>query len=646
MNGGDVIMAGDTNEMYPHQKDCIDKINDNYQNHVNSILKLPTGTGKTRISIEHIKKCLKKGKKIIVVAPSRFVLSNVWINEIKKWGVEKGNFVQMDGKLPPWLRRRWWGMIQQENLSVLMTPISLSNDIARGWLDINYFDLLVLDEGHHGVARDMYGWRINYQYSFLNGCNSPVVANTITTDCSRLRALKDKLRANEITDKRAVTQPVNTIIHKIKQDALITLDQEIGKRIRKLAKPIEDLTGIGLDESTKFFLIQKNIDEIAKKKRLSEGDKRLILSCWARIAELMVLKVCLQEDMLYDLKLRLMYFISKAQQPKYEDYLSKLYSLAEKCRPVKTQEIIQKTVELTKKGKLVLITTKRRMKAEEINDELNRKGIKAGALMGGLESPQLVLEEYLNHKFQVIVMTPVGIESLNLKEFDALIHVSPYSSKFTKDQIKGRIRGGEEHYFVYSETNDEKKLYHNEEEPEFDYLYWHYRKIKQEIRAYVIFKEDSYEVKDIVKDKEYTKKYRNKDFLIVPTTYTLSKFNDILKTPAYIGKFGEQIAKAYLNKDGFKIIRVYEYLNKNREILSEKEIKYLKSLNNFSIDYLCLKKDKKYLVEVKTTSVDFNDLSSWQAEKLKEGKELGYIPVKFNIFLRNDSIKINKEVIQ
>ena len=47
-----------------------------------------------------------------------------------------------------------------------------------------------------------------------------------------------------------------------------------------------------------------------------------------------------------------------------------------------------------------------------------------------------------------------------------LVHVSAHSNEFTRKQIRGRIRGGEEYYVVFRDTNDEKKLLMNVPEPE------------------------------------------------------------------------------------------------------------------------------------------------------------------------------------
>jgi len=67
---------------------------------------------------------------------------------------------------------------------------------------------------------------------------------------------------------------------------------------------------------------------------------------------------------------------------------------------------------------------------------------------------------------QVVIFTPVALEGLDLPEFDCLVHISAISDEFTRRQIRGRIRGGEEYYVVFKDTNDEWKLRVDVPEPE------------------------------------------------------------------------------------------------------------------------------------------------------------------------------------
>jgi hypothetical protein len=58
------------------------------------------------------------------------------------------------------------------------------------------------------------------------------------------------------------------------------------------------------------------------------------------------------------------------------------------------------------------------------------------------------------------------VGGLNLLEFDCLVHTPANSYEFTRRQIRGRIRSGEEYYVVFKDTNDEWKLQVDVPEPE------------------------------------------------------------------------------------------------------------------------------------------------------------------------------------
>jgi hypothetical protein len=70
----------------------------------------------------------------------------------------------------------------------------------------------------------------------------------------------------------------------------------------------------------------------------------------------------------------------------------------------------------------------------------------------------------LKEKAPVVIFTPVALERFDLPEFDCLVHISAISDEFTRRQI--RIRGGEEYYVVFKDTNDEWKLRVDFPEPE------------------------------------------------------------------------------------------------------------------------------------------------------------------------------------
>jgi superfamily II DNA or RNA helicase len=83
--------------------------------------------------------------------------------------------------------------------------------------------------------------------------------------------------------------------------------------------------------------------------------------------------------------------------------------------------------------------------------------------MGG-DQPSKLAD--LKERARVVIFTPVALERFDLPEFDCLVYISAISDEFTRRQIRGRIRGGEEYYVVFKDTNDEWKLQVDVPEPE------------------------------------------------------------------------------------------------------------------------------------------------------------------------------------
>jgi hypothetical protein len=119
---------------------------------------------------------------------------------------------------------------------------------------------------------------------------------------------------------------------------------------------------------------------------------------------------------------------------------------------------------LANEGKRVMVYAKFRQSAHRLQrvlwDEYN---MLVETFMDG-DPPSKLAD--LKEKARVVIFTPVALEGLDLPEFDCLVHISAISDEFTRRQIRGRIRVGEEYYVVFKDTNDEWKLRVDVPEPE------------------------------------------------------------------------------------------------------------------------------------------------------------------------------------
>ncbi|MBW6452065.1 MAG: DEAD/DEAH box helicase family protein, partial [DPANN group archaeon] len=124
----------------------------------NSLVVLPTGIGKTIIGvgIAAHRLHIDKGSKVLIMAPTKPLVEQ----HLKSFeSVMKpeiiGKFTILTGAVSPKDR----GVIYNENHVIFATPQVIQNDIFKGLLNLNVFNLIVFDEAHRASG--------NYAYTFI-----------------------------------------------------------------------------------------------------------------------------------------------------------------------------------------------------------------------------------------------------------------------------------------------------------------------------------------------------------------------------------------------------------------------------------------------------------------------------------------------
>src|SRR3989338_7699932 len=114
------------NELWEHQKSCIAQANEAVKKGENAAISLPPGAGKSRMLLEVVKEFLSAKNEVrVLIAANRRVLL----------------------------------------YSVIATPHIVSKDIATGSLNVNNFDLIIIDEVRHSIkfSGGAYKRSSNYQ---------------------------------------------------------------------------------------------------------------------------------------------------------------------------------------------------------------------------------------------------------------------------------------------------------------------------------------------------------------------------------------------------------------------------------------------------------------------------------------------------
>ncbi len=117
----------------------------------NSLVVLPTGLGKTIIAVLVARKTLDifpKGSKIIVLAPTRPLISQHYDTFSRFLGVDSDKFVVLTGKVLPKKRRELFA----ENQIIFYTPQTLRNDLVSKRYSLENTALIIYDEAHHATG--------------------------------------------------------------------------------------------------------------------------------------------------------------------------------------------------------------------------------------------------------------------------------------------------------------------------------------------------------------------------------------------------------------------------------------------------------------------------------------------------------------
>ncbi|MFX0186468.1 MAG: DEAD/DEAH box helicase [Candidatus Hodarchaeota archaeon] len=178
----------------------------------NSLVILPTGLGKTIIGILQIANCLKKYNslgKVIILAPTRPLVSQHKASCEKFIDIYKGKITLLTGKIPPEKRM----VLFNKSRIIVSTPQVIKNDLMRGRYDLKHVALIIFDEAHRT--------RGNYAYNFIsneyiNSCSDPLILGLTASpgkDYEHIQQLCDNLYVENIIFKTINDHDVKDYIY-------------------------------------------------------------------------------------------------------------------------------------------------------------------------------------------------------------------------------------------------------------------------------------------------------------------------------------------------------------------------------------------------------------------------------------------------
>ncbi len=410
----------------------------------NCIVVLPTGLGKTAVALHVISEYLSKGTGgILFLAPTRVLVNQHY--DFMKNNLILDDISLITGEDPIPKRTKLWN-----NSIVCATPEIARNDLIRGIVTSEQFNLVIFDEVHRTVG--------DYAYSGIaerfEDSSARLIGMTATLPSEKEKATEilTKLRISSIAERTEDSPDVKPYTQKTNTEWIhVELPPEL--------KAIQTLLKLALDE--RYDILRKNGIRLAEQQSLSallrirqfvlNQNRRSAKPLFSAIRIHYALNILEAHGITPFLK-----FCERAKAKKgvgvkdlfeIDPNFTRAIHLAneaqshgiEHSKIPKLGEIIESVP-----GK-VLIFTSYRDSVDLIYNKLTELGISAGILIGkagdaGLKQKKQIetVQNFRDGLFRVLVATRVGEEGLDIAEVNQVIFYDNVPSSVRFIQRRGR----------------------------------------------------------------------------------------------------------------------------------------------------------------------------------------------------------------
>ncbi|MFH0876027.1 MAG: DEAD/DEAH box helicase [archaeon] len=458
----------------------------------NTLVVLPTGLGKTNVFLMLAASRLKNypDSKIMLLGPTRPLISQYYEAFKKYFEIDESVMAVFTGDVSPEKRAE----ISKTAKIIFSTPQGLENDIITGRIDLAEFSLIGFDEAHRATGDYAYVW-IAQQYH-KKAKNERIIAMTaspgsdlekITEVCTNLYIENVEVRTDSDPDVAPYMHETKvswiylelpSVFHEIKK----FLDSCHKSKLALMKEINKDIT-ISVDFSKRELLgLQAQLQC-----RIIKGDREIeLLKSISLLAE--ALKVqhaleLLETQSIASLSQYMEDLVTKARSTKTKAVQNLVRDLNFRSALIKTRTLKELKIEHPKLAELKKLISERVIKNSDtkiivfsqyrdsitkIVDELNKiPNIKAKMFVGqakkrdsGLSQKKQIemLKDFENASFNVICMTSVGEEGLDIPSVNTVIFYEPIPSAIRTIQRKGRTgrhAEGEMIVLVAKGTRDE-----------------------------------------------------------------------------------------------------------------------------------------------------------------------------------------------
>lgn len=462
----------------------------------NSMIVLPTGLGKTAISIMIMGHRLQKFPRgrALMLAPTR-PLAIQHHREIRKaMALEEGDIHLVTGKITPEKRRAIW----EAGKAFSATPQTVENDLINNRLDLTDFVILIFDEAHRAIGDYPYT-AIAREYTMKAsnpltlaltaspGSNKEKIAEIVralriehiearTRDSPDVRGyvagLKTTYLKVELRDdhKRAVDllrSFLNRVMDELKVEGHLRGVRSRGIGLKNLLGLKTDLVAAGDREAVaktavaiKLYHLINLLETQGPRPALGYLEKlrKLHRRAWS---DTMVL----EDPGVIKVEAWLKSLPKNVVHPKVETLKDIMEGEISKGRPKKV--IVFANYRKTAESLLEHLSDLKGVRPSLFVGQANREGMRGMSQ----EEQKRALDQFTNAEYNALIATSIGEEGLDVPEVDLVVFYDAVPSVIRQVQRRGRtargrpgrvtvlLAGSREESFYWSTVHKEKKMF-------------------------------------------------------------------------------------------------------------------------------------------------------------------------------------------
>ena len=451
----------------------------------NTLVVLPTGLGKTYIFLMLAAQRLKQfpNEKILFLGPTKPLISQYYNLFLKHFEIKDEEMAIFTGYVKPSKRQELW----KTSKIIFSTPQGLENDVISNRINLEDVSLLGFDEAHRAVGDYAYVW-IAQQYQ-KKAHNSRILALTASpgSDIEKITEVVKNLNIEDVEIRTDDDPDVQQYIQDVKIKWLYVDLPEYFKQIQKHLKDcfkskltkVKEVIEVKTVIENKRELLALQRELLANIKEAKDFESMRALSLVAEAMKVQHGLELLESQGIIPLLDYMDDLIVKAKTTRVKAVKNLVQDLNFKsalilARNLKESKIDHPKIQELKKlllhysDKKIIVFSQYRDTIANLIHVINKlPNIKAEMFVGqqkkrgtGLTQNQQIklIEQFKQNEFNVLVMSSVGEEGLDIPEVDLVIFYEPVPSAIRTIQRRGRTgrqSKGEVIVLVTKNTRDE-----------------------------------------------------------------------------------------------------------------------------------------------------------------------------------------------